>query len=95
MGLNVESEMCGFPVSNNRFQMSLGARNLADSQKQDLKRASVWKATNTDLLRGNGRCQMSLGVRNLADSQKRDSNLATVWRAQCMDCLERIRRNDN
>ena len=33
VGLSMESKMHGFPYENDRFQVSLGARDSADSQK--------------------------------------------------------------
>ena len=41
MGFDLECTMCGIPYGNDRFQASLDARNFADSQKRNLKWASV------------------------------------------------------
>ena len=41
--LNVESKMYGLPWGNNSFHESLGATDLADSQKRHLKLTSVWR----------------------------------------------------
>ena len=48
--LSMESRMCGFPQENNTFHVSLGASDLADSQKWHLKLTSVWRAKCMDFL---------------------------------------------
>ena len=46
--LSMESKMYGFPKENDRFHVSLGARDLAQSQKLHLKLTSVWRARCMD-----------------------------------------------
>ena len=41
--LSMESAMYGFP-EDNRFHVSLGATDLAESQKSHSKLTSIWRA---------------------------------------------------
>ena len=43
--------MYGFPKENKRFHVTLGATDLAESQKLHLKLTSVWKANCMDFLK--------------------------------------------
>ena len=49
--LSMESKMYGFTWENDRFHVSLGARDLGDSQKQHLKLTSVRRAKCMDFLK--------------------------------------------
>ena len=48
--ISMESKMYGFPSETNRFPVSLGATDLADSQKWHLKLTSVWRANCIDFI---------------------------------------------
>ena len=46
---SMESNMYGCPLENDGFHVSLGAWDLAESQKRHLKLTSVWRAKCMDV----------------------------------------------